>query len=88
MNRLKNIVENRFAACTKSARLLIFSADAARRVTTGGWFPKFSFSVSHFRDGFTPPTAEINLTRAQIAKTEIHAPFTGIIGLRNVSEGS
>lgn len=32
--------------------------------------------------------ADIDLTNAQIAKTEIHAPFNGIIGLRYVSEGS
>jgi membrane fusion protein (multidrug efflux system) len=27
-------------------------------------------------------------TRAQISKTELRAPFTGVIGLKNVSEGS
>jgi len=32
--------------------------------------------------------AEIDLTLAQIAKTEIRAPFDGVIGLRFVSEGS
>lgn len=32
--------------------------------------------------------AEIALVRAQIAKTEIRAPFAGVIGLRNVSLGS
>lgn len=32
--------------------------------------------------------AEIDLTEAQIAKTEIRAPFDGIVGLRYVSEGS
>ena len=32
--------------------------------------------------------AEIELIRAQIAKTEIRAPFSGVIGLRYVSEGS
>ena len=31
--------------------------------------------------------ADIDLTKAQIAKTEIRAPFNGIIGLKNVSEG-
>lgn len=31
--------------------------------------------------------ADIDLTQAQIAKTEIRAPFDGIIGLKNVSEG-
>lgn len=33
-------------------------------------------------------TADLDLTRAQLSKTEIHAPFTGIIGLRTVSEGA
>ena len=32
--------------------------------------------------------AEIDLAQAQIAKTEIHAPFDGVVGLRYVSEGS
>jgi membrane fusion protein, multidrug efflux system len=32
--------------------------------------------------------AEINLIEAQIAKTEIRAPFDGIVGLRFVSEGA
>lgn len=32
--------------------------------------------------------ADIELTQAQISKTEIKAPFSGTIGLRSVSEGS
>lgn len=32
--------------------------------------------------------ADIDLIQAQISKTEIRAPFTGIMGLRSVSEGS
>jgi len=32
--------------------------------------------------------AEVELIRAQIAKTEIRAPFSGIVGLKNVSDGS
>lgn len=32
--------------------------------------------------------ADIEFTLAQIAKTEIHAPFSGLVGLRNVSEGA
>lgn len=32
--------------------------------------------------------ADIEYTNAQIAKTEIHAPFDGIVGLRSVSLGS
>lgn len=36
----------------------------------------------------TSIVADITLTRARIEKTEIRAPFDGIIGLRYVSEGS
>lgn len=32
--------------------------------------------------------AEVELIKAQIDKTEIRAPFNGIVGLKNVSEGS
>jgi membrane fusion protein (multidrug efflux system) len=32
--------------------------------------------------------SEVDLIRAQIEKTEIRAPFDGIVGLKNVSEGS
>ena len=32
--------------------------------------------------------ADMDYVQSQIAKTEIHAPFDGIIGLKNVSEGS
>ena len=32
--------------------------------------------------------AEVQLAKAKIEKTEIHAPFDGIVGLRYVSEGS
>jgi membrane fusion protein, multidrug efflux system len=32
--------------------------------------------------------ADMDLAKAQIAKTEIHAPFDGTIGLKSVSEGS
>ena len=32
--------------------------------------------------------AELNLNEAQIAKTDVRAPFDGVIGLRNVSEGT
>ncbi len=32
--------------------------------------------------------ADEDYTRAQLAKTELRAPFTGVIGLKNVSEGS
>ncbi|MDH5627436.1 MAG: efflux RND transporter periplasmic adaptor subunit, partial [Candidatus Krumholzibacteria bacterium] len=33
-------------------------------------------------------SAEVALIRAQLAKTEIRAPFAGVLGLREVSEGS
>lgn len=32
--------------------------------------------------------AEVDLLKAQIAKTEIYAPFRGVIGLRGISEGA
>ncbi len=32
--------------------------------------------------------ADMEFTQAQIAKTELHAPFDGVIGLKSVSEGS
>lgn len=32
--------------------------------------------------------ADIELVKANIAQTELRAPFDGIIGLRNVSEGA
>ncbi len=32
--------------------------------------------------------AELNLNEAQIAKTEVRAPFNGVLGLRRVSEGT
>ena len=32
--------------------------------------------------------AEIELIEARIAKTEVHAPFAGVLGLRTVSQGS
>ncbi|MDP2228787.1 MAG: efflux RND transporter periplasmic adaptor subunit [Moraxellaceae bacterium] len=32
--------------------------------------------------------AEIDLIKANIAKTEVYAPFDGMVGLRNVSEGA
>jgi membrane fusion protein (multidrug efflux system) len=32
--------------------------------------------------------SDIDFTKAQIAKTEIHAPFSGSIGLKNISEGN
>lgn len=32
--------------------------------------------------------SDIDFARAQIAKTEIHAPFSGSIGLKNISEGN
>jgi membrane fusion protein (multidrug efflux system) len=32
--------------------------------------------------------ADYDLIKAQIDKTEIRAPFSGVVGLRSVSEGS
>lgn len=72
MKLLKNIAENRFAACTESARLLIFSHEAARRATTGGLFPKIHFSVGrHIRDDSTSSAAKTNLTRYEIFRGKV-----------------
>ncbi len=37
---------------------------------------------------FSTLKASQDLIKAQISKTELHAPFTGVVGLRMVSEGS
>lgn len=39
-------------------------------------------------NNFSTLKASQDLIKAQISKTELHAPFTGVVGLRNVSEGS
>jgi membrane fusion protein, multidrug efflux system len=50
-----------------------------------------SISKEEFDNTFTSLNiikSDIELIRAQIDKTEIRAPFSGIIGLRNIDEGS
>ncbi len=37
---------------------------------------------------FTAASADVELIKAQIMETEIRAPFNGIIGLKNISEGN
>ncbi|MEO8591029.1 MAG: efflux RND transporter periplasmic adaptor subunit [Flavobacteriales bacterium] len=39
-------------------------------------------------NGLNGIKADMDLLRAQIAKTEIRAPFSGVVGLRSVSEGA
>lgn len=39
-------------------------------------------------NNFSTLKASQDLIKAQISKTELHAPFSGVVGLRNVSEGS
>lgn len=39
-------------------------------------------------NAMTTTQADIELLKAQIAKTEIHAPFSGVVGLKNISEGN
>jgi membrane fusion protein (multidrug efflux system) len=39
-------------------------------------------------NNFNTLKASQDLIKAQISKTELHAPFTGVVGLRMVSEGS
>lgn len=48
-------------------------------------------SVQEYDEGTTQiklVDADIEYVKAQIAKTEIHAPFSGLIGLRQVSQGA
>jgi hypothetical protein len=72
MKSLKNIAENRFAACRKSRRLIIFSTEAVRRAMTGSLFTEFHFSVGrHFRDDSTSPIAGTNLTRHEIFRGKV-----------------
>jgi membrane fusion protein (multidrug efflux system) len=40
------------------------------------------------RNALTNGQAEVALLEAQLQKTEVHAPFDGVVGLRFVSEGS
>lgn len=44
------------------------------------------YEMSHTE--VTNTLSDIDFTKAQIAKTEIHAPFNGVIGLKNISEGN
>lgn len=76
MKDQKNIIDERFAACTAQARLLIFFMAAARRAANDGWFGSFNFSAGgHFRDSFTPLPGKNILTR--------HGIFRGKISRRN-----
>ncbi len=54
-------------------------------------FEKEAISQEEYDDAlnqFNVSKAEVDLIKAQIDKTEIKAPFNGIVGLKNVSEGS
>ncbi len=54
-------------------------------------FEKEAISQEEYDDAlnqFNVSKAEVDLIKAQIDKTEIRAPFNGIVGLKNVSEGS
>ncbi len=54
-------------------------------------FEKEAISQEEYDDAlnqFNVSKAEVDLVKAQIDKTEIKAPFNGIVGLKNVSEGS
>jgi hypothetical protein len=71
MNRLKNIEKNRFAACMKSAWLLIFSLQA-RRASAGGFSQSFNFPAgSDFADGFTISVSGKNLMRREIFRGKV-----------------
>lgn len=44
--------------------------------------------IDQAENAFNTLNAEADLVMSQIEKTEVHAPFDGILGLRNVSEGA
>jgi hypothetical protein len=72
MNRLKNIAENRFAACTNGARLLTFLPDAARRATAGRFSFTFQFSAGNsFRDYSVPTANKNSFTRCEIFRGKV-----------------
>lgn len=61
----------------------------ARRITTlieKGGVPQQDYDIA--ASELSVLAAEVELIRAQLARTEIRAPFDGIIGLRSVSEGA
>lgn len=61
----------------------------ARRITTlidKGGVPQQEYDIA--ASELNVLDAEVELIRAQLARTEIRAPFDGIIGLRRVSEGA
>jgi hypothetical protein len=76
MNRPKNIAENRFAACTRGGRLLIFLPEAARCATAGRFSFEIHFSAGDFFCGQTIPAT----TRNRFTRREI---FRGKISRRN-----
>ena len=51
-----------------------------------GGISQEEYEMSHTE--VTNTLSDIDFTKAQIAKTEIHAPFSGSIGLKNISEGN
>jgi membrane fusion protein (multidrug efflux system) len=51
-----------------------------------GGISQEEYEMSHTE--VTNILSDIDFTKAQIAKTEIHAPFSGSIGLKNISEGN
>jgi hypothetical protein len=72
MKYQKNIANKRFAACAAGLRLLNFLPEAARRATVGGLSRNFYFSAGcRFRDDFTPPMSENNLTRHEIFRGKV-----------------
>lgn len=61
----------------------------ARRITSlidKGGVPQQEYDIA--ASELSVLGAEVDLIRAQLARTEIRAPFDGIIGLRSASEGS
>ena len=60
--------------------------DRKRSFTNSKGSAKKELDISE--NNFNTLKAANDLIKAQISKTELHAPFTGVVGLRMVSEGA
>ncbi|GAB3923156.1 efflux RND transporter periplasmic adaptor subunit [Mucilaginibacter myungsuensis] len=75
-----------------SAQQLTYQAKLAKQVETRNkaLYEKEAISLEEYetsQTGVNTLKAQADLIKAQVARTEIRAPFSGVIGLRNVSPG-
>lgn len=72
------------------ARARITKAESLEKRLRGlmqnGWTNQVEFEQAE--SDFNALRAEVELAEAKLAKTELRAPFDGVVGLRNVSPGS